>query len=174
MAELEQCIEAYGKEVYAFCRQLTGKQQEAEDLYQDTFLKALELSEKIEFDRNPKSYLISIALRIWKNRRRKYAWRNRIAGMEELNEVSEQKACGIEENPVEEEFLSKETKRLVLETVKEMEEKYRVVVILFYTLNFSVEEIAKLLKIPRGTVKSRLHKAREILRKELEELQYEA
>ena len=62
--QLEQCINEHGKDVYAFCSQLTRNVQEAEDLYQDTFLKAVELAGRIDFGKNPKSYLISIALRI--------------------------------------------------------------------------------------------------------------
>ncbi len=82
--QLEQCIQEYGKDIYAFCSQLTRNRQEAEELYQDTFLKAMELVKQIDSKKNPKSYLASIALRIWKNQRRKYAWRSRIAGTEEL------------------------------------------------------------------------------------------
>ncbi|MDD2960369.1 MAG: sigma-70 family RNA polymerase sigma factor, partial [Lachnospiraceae bacterium] len=54
--ELEQCINAYGKEIYSFCRHLTMNQTEADDLYQDTFLKLIELKSKIDFKNNPKSY----------------------------------------------------------------------------------------------------------------------
>ena len=42
--ELEACIAQYGTDVYSFCRQLTQNRQEADDLYQDTFLKATEQS----------------------------------------------------------------------------------------------------------------------------------
>lgn len=37
MIQLEQCINEYGKDIYAFCSQITRSQQEAEELYQDTF-----------------------------------------------------------------------------------------------------------------------------------------
>ena len=40
-------------------------------MYQDTFLKTLELLDKIQKDGNSKSYLLSVAIRIWKNRNRK-------------------------------------------------------------------------------------------------------
>lgn len=39
--ELEECMNVYGCDVYSFCKQLACNKQEAEDLYQDTFLKAL-------------------------------------------------------------------------------------------------------------------------------------
>ncbi len=84
--QLEVCINEFGRDIYSFCKHLTCNQQEADDLYQDTFLKAAELSEKLDFQRNPKSYLVSIALRTWKNKKRKYAWRKRIADTREWAE----------------------------------------------------------------------------------------
>ena len=40
--ELEQCIAEYGADIYSFCCCLTGSRQEADDLYQETFLRAVE------------------------------------------------------------------------------------------------------------------------------------
>ncbi len=47
--ELEMCIDEYGKDIYSFCKHLTNNPLEADDLYQDTFLMAIELKEKIEY-----------------------------------------------------------------------------------------------------------------------------
>lgn len=170
--QLEQCIRDYGKELYAFCRRMTGSLQEAEDLYQDTFLKALELKYQINYEHNPKSYLASIALRLWKNKKRKYAWRSRIAGTEQLVEESAnteiKNTDGGSRNPVEEQYLEAELRHQVRQAVGELEEKYRVPIYLYYTLQLSGAEISKILKIPEGTVKTRLHKARKILKEKLE------
>ena len=73
--ELELCIDKYGKDIYSFCKHLTNNPLEADDLYQDTFLRVVVLKEKIEYGNNPKSYFLSIALRIWRNKKRKFAWR---------------------------------------------------------------------------------------------------
>lgn len=170
ITELEQCIDSYGKDIYGFCRQITGDIREGEDLYQDTFMKAVELSEKIDMNQNPKSYLISIAVRLWKNRRRKYAWRQRIAGMESLNEEEEAGrplAC-IDQAAPEEEMLIREQTAFVQKCVSELEEKYRILVCMYYSAELSVKEIAGCLKLPEGTVKSRLHKARTIIKEKLE------
>lgn len=166
--QLLQCIEEYGKNVYAFCCQLTQNRQEAEELYQDTFLKAVELRGRMEWEKNPGSYLISIALRIWKNKKRKYAWRSRIAGMEELDEGAA--GCGDsgQEGSPEEIFFRQELHRQVQAAVAGLEEKYRIPVYLYYSQQFSTAQIGKMLKLPQGTVKSRLHKARKLLKKELE------
>ncbi len=166
--QLEQCIREYGKNVYAFCSQLTGNKQEAEELYQDTFLKAVELKEKMDWERNPGSYLISIALRIWKNKKRKYAWRNRIAKTEVFTEEMAGGESGRQEDSTEETFFRKEQQRQVREAVAKLEEKYRIPVYLYYSQQFTTEQIGKVLKLPQGTVKSRLYKARKLLKKELE------
>lgn len=167
--QLEQCIEAYGTELFSFCCRLTGNRQEAEELYQDTFLKAIELRAGIDWEQNPKSYLVSIALRIWKNRKRKYAWRSRITKMQPLLEASEMDAQTFSfTNPTEEQWLSRERSLLVRRVVAELSEKLQMPVYLFYTMQFSISEIAELLKIPPGTVKNRLHRARVILKEKLE------
>lgn len=166
--QLEQCIYEYGEDIYTFCTQITGSRQEAEDLYQDTFLKAVELGEQIDYNQNPRSYLISVALRIWKNRKRKFAWRQRIAGTCALAEEMEAGGMEAQRESVETEVLKQEMEEQVRNAVKNLNPKYRIPVYLYYTLQFSVEEIAKIMKIPQGTVKSRLYKARALLKKELE------
>ena len=165
-AELEKCIEDYGKDIYAFCRQLTNSRQEADELYQDTFLKAMEILSKIEMSNNPKSYLLSIALRLCKNSRRKYVRRKRIADMESLTEEKQDtNRCSY--SP-EDEVIEKETASLVRKAVKELPDKYRLPVWLYYMEELPLEDIAGVLKIPKGTVKSRLYQARKILRNKLE------
>lgn len=168
MIQLEQCINEYGKEIYSFCCQITRNRQEAEDLYQDTFLKAVELGEKIHYEKNPKSYFISIALRIWKNRKRKYAWRKRIVGMVEFVEETVSEEDLGREASTEDIVIEKELREQVKMVVERLDEKYRIPVYLFYTLQFPIEQIGKIMKLPKGTVKSRLHKARKLLKQELE------
>lgn len=166
--ELEQCIHEYGKEIYSFCKHLTGSRQEADDLYQDTFLKAVELQQKINWQENPKSFLLSVAVQIWKNRKRKAAWRNRIAPTEVLIEERDAEAmCDTEASP-EEIYITREEARIVQLAVTKLPEKLKVCVLLFYMEELSIVQIAKVLKIPEGTVKSRLYQARKQLEKELE------
>lgn len=166
--ELEHCINEYGRDIYSFCKHLTGNRQEADDLYQDTFLKAVELHERIQCEENPKSYLLSVTIRLWKNRRRKIAWRNRIAPIVSIAEEQELEVpCNMEVSP-EESCLVNEEKRLVQSAVDKLPEKLKVCVLLFYMEELSVAQVAKTLKLPEGTVKSRLYQARKLLEKELE------
>lgn len=167
-SELEKCIYEYGKDIFSFCRYLTCNLQEAEDLYQDTFLKATELSEKISGSSNPKSYLLSIAVRIWKNRKRKYAWRKRIVDYKESpEEIYQESVLSAEPSP-EEALVYKEEEKAVRESVYRLPDRLKTVVLLYYMEEMSIAQIAAAVRIPAGTVKSRLYQARKILEKELE------
>lgn len=166
--ELEMCIQEYGKEIYSFCKYLTCNLQEAEDLYQDTFLKAVELKEKINYADNVKSYLLSVALRIWKNQKRKFAWRKRIADVRHMVEERDAKVCEPTQLLPDEQVLDEEKREAVMQAVNQLPKRLCIVILLFYMEEQSVAQIASILKIPAGTVKTRLHQARKLLKKEWE------
>ncbi|MDE7417961.1 MAG: RNA polymerase sigma factor [Lachnospiraceae bacterium] len=162
--ELETCISDYGKDIYSFCKHLTNNPLEADDLYQDTFLMVIELKEKIEYSNNPKSYLLSIALRIWKNKKRKFAWRKRIADVRYID-MDESAELSLEDS-----ITIKEKDESIRMAVNRLPEKLKIVVLLFYMEDLQTAQIAETMKIPIGTVLSRLHRARKILKKELEDV----
>lgn len=164
--ELTELIEQYGKLLYGFCHQLTGSKQEADDLYQDTFLKAVELSDKIQKEQNPKSFLAGIAVRIFRNKKRKEARHQKIAPKEEWKD--NQESVSSLENSPEFQVLTRERTLEIRQAVKQLELRLQIPVYLYYTANMSIKEIGKIMKIPSGTVKSRLYKARKILKSQLE------
>ena len=168
--ELEKCISQYGKDIYSFCKYLTGDSQEADDLYQDTFLKVVELKEKIDYEQNPKSYLLSIVLRIWKNRRRKFAWRKRIADIQPIIDEKDVDMSGPAVLSLEEKLVREEIRDSVRIAVNSLPVKLKIVVLLFYMEDLSTTQVAEILKIPPGTVLSRLHQARKVLREDLEDV----
>ncbi len=164
---LEACIRDYGRDIYSFCLYLTRSRQEADDLYQDTFLKILEVREQLDFTKNPKSYLLSVAVHIWSNRKRKLAWRQKITGPAIS---SEEVVTGIpsREKALEDQLITKEEQELVQRAVRKLPEKYRLPIILFYMEGLHLGEIARILEMPQGTVKTRLYRAKGLLQKELE------
>ena len=56
----------------------------------------------------------------------------------------------------------------IKEAMKYLNEDFKLIVVLYYYNNYSIKEISQIVNIPEGTVKSRLSKAREILRQKLE------
>ena len=94
-------------------------------------------------------------------------FRSRIAAMESLGNEKIDMLESQAETP-EETFVSKVEKEMVYEAVSVLDEKYKSVILLYYMEDMNLSEIAGILDLPIGTVKSRLHKARMILKEELE------
>ena len=168
-SEIEMCIARYGKDLYSFCCYLTYSKIEADDLYQDTFVKVIELG-KIDVSNNPKSYLLSIAVRLWKNRKRKLERRKRALVSDTMEELDREGRLQTSKSSPEQEMIQKEQTEKVQHAVRQLPDKLRIVALLFYMEDRKVEEISNILHIPQGTVKSRLHKARKILREKLEDV----
>ncbi len=163
-------MELAGTDVYRFCLRMTQCRADAEDLYQQTFLKLCEMKKEIDWADNPRSFALSVAALTEKSNRRRYARRQRLApqsGIPEDFDIAEDTFS------IEEIVLNKEEQFIVRKAVNALEEKLKTPVVLYYTLEMPVEEIAKALNIPVGTVKSRLYKARRRLMKRLEEWEYE-
>ncbi|MCM1233405.1 MAG: RNA polymerase sigma factor [Ruminococcus flavefaciens] len=164
----ENLVNTMGAEIYSFCLQLTRSRDEADELYQDTMLAAMEKYRKIELPGNPKSFLLGIVIRQWKNKRRKIARRNRICPQTTLDEQIEEVYQAAEGQSLEEEIVRKETIQMVRKMTAQLPDKYQIPVYLYYSRELSIEEIAAAMHIPAGTVKSRLHKARTIIKSSLE------
>jgi len=166
--ELIELVKLHGKSIYGFCYKLTGNKEDTDDLYQETFLKAMELRLKMDASRNPKAFLISIAIRLHKNHRRKLAWRQRIAPKAELDEATNKSVSLASAATPEDEVLSLELRSMIQGAAHRLEDKLKLPLYMYYTADMTIEEIASALRIPQGTVKSRLHKARKTMREVLE------
>ena len=77
---MKKYIVDYGKDIYSFCVYLTGGKDKADDLYQQTFLTAIEKG-NLDETQNPKAYLVTIAVNLWRNQKKKYAVRNKKANI---------------------------------------------------------------------------------------------
>lgn len=162
--DIAALVEQYGTAVYRLCHKLTGNKPDADDLYQEAYLTAFEKCRKIDAAGNPRAFLCTVAVRLWKNNRRKYFRRQRLAPSAELVETDDIADSG----SVEEDVLRQATYAAIQAAVDGLGDKHRIPVYLFYTLEMGIEEIAGVLKIPPGTVKSRLHKARSQIKTRLE------
>ena len=167
--ELELYMDTYGKDLYSFCCCVTRNRQEADDLYQDTFLKVYEMGEKLEITTNPKSYLMGVTYNLYRNVKRKRSVRMRIVGVcVPLDETAEQ--IPMEGQLTEDLMISREECRIVREAVRKLPDKYRLPILLFYMEELSQAEIAALLNISESAVKTRVYRAKNILREKLEGL----
>ncbi|WP_026477962.1 RNA polymerase sigma factor [Alkaliphilus transvaalensis] len=172
--EISKLVDRYGPQIYGFCRRLARTKENADDLYQQTFLRAIEVCEKIDERKNPKGYLMAIVIRQWQNQMSKLGRRERIISSQDNHDDHIDKINNISNNfNIEEEVEKILLYQEIESLIHRLPEKLKVIVIMHYTSSMSIKEIAEVLSIPEGTVKSRIFKARKLLRERLEEGGYE-
>ena len=84
--EIEKCIDKFGTDVYKFCIKLCINKEDVQDLYQQTFLKALESNINLNWEQNPKALFFSLSYNLFKSNIRKIARRNNIIQVVNINE----------------------------------------------------------------------------------------
>lgn len=164
--EFQALIDEYGNSIYRFCKGMTYTEEDAEDLYQQTFLKAFEKRSKLDRDNNPKAYLMSIASNIWRNQKSSYARHQRIAPTISYEEMEN----GIADNSSDmlDKTIQADEESRLRACVDKLPDKLKQVIVLYYSSESSIDDISKALHIPKGTVKSRLHNAKEQLKQMME------
>ncbi len=164
--EFSSLIDEYSNCIYRFCKGMTYTIEDAEDLYQQTFLTAFEKRYKLDRSNNPKAYLMTIASNLWKTHKSTYARHERIAPTVSYDDMEHDVAD--DKDDIDESLIRSEEERILRENIDKLPEKYKQVIVMFYSSELSIEDISKVLHIPKGTVKSRLHNAKEQLRMMME------
>lgn len=167
---LEQFIQQHGREVLNFCRMTAGNRQDGDELYQETMLKMLEKQNTIDEAGNVKAYAVSTAILLWKNQKRKFARRLRIVpvtSMEEMRDAGKEPAACETLDP-ERILLQQEEVQRVQQAAGELPERLRIPLYMHYSADMKIREIAEALRLPEATVKTRLRRAKESLKKKLE------
>ncbi|MCP4155390.1 MAG: sigma-70 family RNA polymerase sigma factor [bacterium] len=159
-------VERYKNQLYSFCLKLTGNSNEAGDLFQDTWVKAFRKINLCAADKRFINWLFTICINLYRDRYRKYyRWlkvvKSYISSDHMDNEMKriESKEAGPQEMSLKSE--QEQTLRIALNSLKDI---HRIPLLLFYYRQFSVDEIAQMLGIPNGTVKSRLATGRGLLK----------
>jgi len=158
-------IRRYQNYVYRLCYLVMRNEQDAEDMTQETFVRACRALPHFEIraEASFEAWLYRISVNCCRSRLRR-KWYQVLP----WPDPAPQLVVEPEEQP-ERRLLRAERRDMVMEAVDTLGEKHRLVVILRYYAGLSNEEIAQVLKIPSGTVRSRLHTARQRLKELLAE-----
>lgn len=147
--KVKEVIEKYSDTVYRIALTRCGIVENAEDVYQEVFLKFSEKMPKFKNNEHEKAWFIRVTINLTKNLKRS-SWNRKVVTLDE-NIVFENK----EENEV-------------FSVVCGLPQNYKTVIYLLYYEGYKVKEIANLIGTKEGTVKSWLFRAREMLKEKLE------
>jgi RNA polymerase sigma-70 factor (ECF subfamily) len=145
---------------------LTGRRQKADDLVQDTFLRAFERFESFQLGTNCKAWLLQILRNIWIDQLRK----KKIAG-QELPLEEEIVAERSHDNEIvwsnAEDLMENFSDEQVVKALSELPEDQRLTLFLIAVEQLSQKDVAQITGVPAGTVKSRTSRGRAVLKERL-------
>lgn len=150
---VQELFERYQDNLYILAFNICKNAEDAKDVVQDTFMQYHMIKKEFENEQHIRAWLIRVTVNKAKNMNRTF-WRKNKVSLEEYMDTLE--------------FATPESGEL-FETVMRLPEKYRIVVHLFYYEDYSVHEIADILKLSESNVKVRLSRARMLLRETLQE-----
>jgi len=160
---------ALADQVYSVARHLSGSKEEAEDLVQETFARAFRSWRSYTPGTNLRAWLMRIMTNLNIDRGRRKQRSPDTQPLEEgdyylYNRLSDSIS---DENPQEDQVLRRLSQNDAVKALAQVPHDFRDVVVLVDLGDFSYQDAAQILDIPIGTVMSRLHRGRRILKQEL-------
>ena len=170
-ATFGEIVQRHEDRLYNTIYRLVGSAEDARDLLQDTFVKAYENLKTFRGGSSLYTWLFRIAVNtsLSHRRRRKWVQMSAPAGDEDNPNPGNAVADTAAANPADR-LITAETEVLVQEAINGLDDEHRTVVVLRDIQHCDYRQIAEILEVPPGTVKSRLHRARMMLRDKLQPL----
>ncbi len=160
-------VERYQDKIYNLAYRMLGSREEAEDIAQETFLHTYRALESFRLEERFSPWIYKIASNLCLDRLRKL--RHPVVSLDEPvgpeGDIPQQVADWT--NSPDKVYESTEIREDTQAAISALPPKYKVVVVLRHVQDLSYDEMASVLGIPQGTVKTRLFRAREILRRRL-------
>lgn len=164
-------VNLYQHKLYQVCYRMLGNKQEAEDITQEAFIRAYINLHSYDQKRKFSTWIYRIATNLCIDRIRKkkpdYYLDAEVAGTEGLDMYSQ---ISTDERLPEEVVEQMELQDRIQYEISRLPDKYRSVIVLKYIEELPLQEISEILDMPLGTVKTRIHRGREALRKQLNNL----
>ena len=145
---IQELVERYQNSLYAVAFNVCKNQQDAEDAVQDTFLQYYNSKKEFESEQHIRAWLLRVVINKARNINRTFWKKNK---------------CSLEDY-IETLTFPNSQSRDLFEEVMKLPDKYRIVIHLFYYEDYSVREIADILKLSESNVKVRLSRGRALLR----------
>ena len=169
-ADFETDAMEFAPQLYSAALRMTRNPADAEDIVQETFLKAYRAYDTFTAGTNLKAWLYRILTNTYINKYRKQQRRPSEVELGELQDIYLFKRVGEHSGAsrsAEEDMLDEFVDQDIIEALESLPDNFRMPVLLADVEGFSYKEISEMLDIPIGTVMSRLHRGRKALQRKL-------
>ncbi len=166
-AALQRLVDEHGRALLATCRRICDDPQDAEDLVQETLLRAVRGWSDFEGRSDPRTWLHTIAVRAAiRMRRRRAGEPARMASLDELLPFGEPRIAVVadDQDDALQARIRTEARERVEAAIAALPDAFRLPVVLKEIAGLTVPEVAGILEVEEGTIRSRLHRARLRLR----------
>jgi RNA polymerase sigma factor, sigma-70 family len=157
--EIKRLMDGYGNDVLRIAYLYLKDKHLAEDAFQEVFIKVYKNFDKFKRNSSEKTWIISITMNTCRDILR-ISWFKKVIMFKDLNNDS---LLDSYEN-IDNKVINRIQNENLLKEVMNLPRKYKELIILYYYEELSTADISKMLKIPEGTVRSRLFRARTILK----------
>ncbi len=162
---IENIYEEYNRYIYYLCLKLTKNPVEAEDLMQEVWMKVVRYESYMKEVDHVKAWLTTICMNTFRDRYRKQVRRSKyVANQPDQLDISLLDLIASDVLSVEEQLEKEDVCEIVRTKISELDAIYQKTVMYFYVHQFSLNEIAEVMKVSIGTVKSRLFRAKQRLK----------
>ena len=156
--------------LYSYGYRITGDGDDAQDLVQETFLKAFRFWDSFEKGTNLRAWLFRIMKNSYINRYRKEKKEGDSVSYDDIEDFYDTiRDKNIESNDLQEKLFTNLLDDEVTRALESLPDDFRTVILLCDIEELPYEEIAEFLQCPIGTVRSRLHRGRKLLQKKLKQ-----
>ncbi|MBV9080017.1 MAG: sigma-70 family RNA polymerase sigma factor [Elusimicrobia bacterium] len=160
---------------YNFAYRLCGNDQDAQDMVQEAFARGFAHRDRYDPNRPFEAWIMTILKNVYLDNVRRYEHKHKVSLDAPLNSDEdagrwEALLPGKDEDPLQSAERG-EDERMVQRALERLPVHYRSAVVLYDIEGFSYEEVSRMTDSPLGTVCSRIHKGRQLLKKALQELQ---
>ncbi|MFC4354052.1 RNA polymerase sigma factor [Chryseomicrobium palamuruense] len=165
MPTIETVYQEHNRQIYYLCLKLTKNPAEAEDLMQDVWMKVVCSQAYLENVDHVKAWLTTITMNTFRDKYRKDVRRSKhmVIQPDQLD-VSILDLIAADTLPIDEQLAKENVSEIIQEKLGQLDAIYSKTVFYFYVKQLSLVEIAELMKVSIGTVKSRLFRAKQRLR----------
>jgi RNA polymerase sigma-70 factor (ECF subfamily) len=170
LSAFDELVRRYEKQVYGFAYRMAGNYDDANDIASEAFVKVFQAIESFRGESNFSTWLFRIVTNLYLDHRKRSKAHVNVPLDEYLDLEESSVARQIEDtSPGPLELVEAGERAQILEAaIQQLPEYQRLMVLLFHTQGKSYEEIAQIMELPIGTVKSRLNRARLALKDKLE------